>query len=428
MRRCLACLLLLLFAAGAGAADDARFQPRPYDWPQWRGPNRDAVSHEKGLLQDWPTDGPRLLWSSKNANGSGKGLGRGWSSVSVAAGRVFTMGDRGPDEFVIALDDSTGKQLWATRVGSAWKGGGPRCTPTVDGDRVYALGGHGDLLCLDVASGKERWHKDLVNDFGGKVPRWGYSESPLIDGDHLIATPGGRQATLVALDKKTGATVWKAQVPRGDSAEYSSIVAADVEGQRQYIQFMKAGVVGVAARDGKYLWRYDQPANGTANCATPIFHANEVFAASAYGRGGGLARLVHAGDTTRAEPVYATKNMKNHHGGMVLVDRSLYGANGGNGERGILVCMEFDKPGKVMWESSEAGKGSIAYADGRLYYRNEKGPMLLVEATPKGYVEHGRFTPPDCTRNQVWAHPVLANGRLYLRDQDVLLCYDLKGP
>jgi outer membrane protein assembly factor BamB len=387
---------------------------RAEDWPQWRGVNRDAISHEKGLLQEWPKAGPKQAWKAT-------GLGKAYSSVAVANGRIFTMGDlEGPEkgEAVIALQASGGKKIWSAKVGEPWSDGGPRCTPTVDGDRVYGLSPHGDLVCFTTAAGKELWRKDLQKDFGGHMMSgWGYSESPLVDGDKLICTPGGKEATLIALDKKTGKVIWKCQVPGGDGAAYSSIIAADIDGQRQYVQFLGKGVVGVAAKDGKFLWRYDRPANGTANCATPIVHDHFVFASSDYGTGGALAKIAKG---SKAEIVYDTKSMKNHHGGMVLVDGYLYGANSGS-----LACLDFET-GKVMWEEGKAGKGSIAYGDGMLYYRGEGGKMLLVEANPKKYVERGRFDQPDRKGAPAWPHPSLANGKLYLRDQDVLLCFDIK--
>lgn len=409
-------LLLGAFLLCRGFSDTGA---RADDWPQWRGINRDAISHETGLLQDWPKGGPRLVWKAQ-------GLGRGYSSVSVADGKIFTMGDLGAPvngEALIALQVSGGKKIWTAKVGESWSDGGPRCTPTVDGDRVYALSPHGDLVCFTTAAGKELWRKNLKKDFGGHMMSgWGYSESPLVDGDKLVCTPGGKESTLVALDKKTGKLIWKSRVPQGDGAAYSSIITANINGERQYVQFMGRGVVGVAANDGTFLWRFDKPANGTANCSTCIANDHFVFAASAYGAGGALAKI---SESDKAEVVYSTKNMKNHHGGMVLVDGHLYGANGGNGETPALVCLDF-KTGDVMWEEQKAGKGSIAYADGRLYYRDEGGAMVLVEANPHQYLEHGRFNQPDRKGAPAWQHPVIANGKLYLRDQDVLLCYDIK--
>jgi outer membrane protein assembly factor BamB len=287
-KRC-ACLLslFLIVVMGLPAAErEGRF-----DWPQWRGQKRDGISPETGLLQKWPENGPSLAWQVK-------GLGAGYSSVSVAGGRIYTMGERVDAEnpkateqgYVICRDERTGKELWGRRVAERYGDGGPRCTPTVDGDRVYALSPHGDLVCLDAATGAERWHKSLPKDFGGQVGGWHYSESPLVDGDKLVCTPGSKEATLLALDKMTGETIWKSRVPQGDSAAYSSIIVADVNGQREYIQFLGRGVVGIAARDGEFLWRYDRPANGTANCSTPVYNHDRVFAASGYGTGGGLAK------------------------------------------------------------------------------------------------------------------------------------------
>jgi outer membrane protein assembly factor BamB len=285
---------------------------------------------------------------------------------------------------------------------------------------IYVEGVSGDLACLEAATGQQRWQRSLTRDFRGSIPNWGYSESPLIDGDKVIATPGGREAALVALDKKSGATIWKARVPQGDRAAYASAITADVGGVRQYIQFLHGGVVAVAAQDGTFLWRYNQPANGTANCSTPIYHGGHVFAASSYGKGGGLARISSAGQSMHAEEVYFTRKMLNHHGGMVLLGGYLYGSN-----ESSVTCLEF-QTGKIMWEDRRPGKGSIFAADGCLYYRSERGPVVLFEANPQRYAELGRFQQPERSSNNAWPHPVIANGKLYLRDQDVLLCYDVK--
>lgn len=408
---------LALLAPALALAAPAPSPRQRFDWPQWQGPERTTISREKGLLQDWPKGGPPLAWQVT-------GLGKGYSTPTIADGRIFSMGNRGKTEYVMAFAEKDGKELWAVATGPvrATGGGypGPRCSPTVDGDRVYALGLNGDLLCLKVDTGDEVWRKDLRKDFKGQPGGWGYSESPLIDGDKLLCTPGGREATLVALDKKTGDLLWKGKVPRGDGAHYSSIIAIKVDGKRQYVQFLSGGVVGLSG-DGAYLWRYDSPHNGTANCSTPLFHDNCVFAASDYGTGGGLVRLTPGnGDKVKAEEVYFTKSMKNHHGGMVLLDGYLYGADGGQ-----LTCLNF-KTGEVAWSEGKPGKGSIAYADGRLYYRNEGGPIVLIEANPKKYIEHGRFRPKKISRAPAWPHPVVANGKLYIRDQDLLFCYNVK--
>jgi len=334
------------------------------------------------------------------------------------------MGYKEEKELVWALDAATGKMLWSSPIATANRNigynEGSRCTPTIDGDCLYALGVSGDLVCLSVPDGKLLWQKNLVRDFGGQIPNWGYSESPLVDGEKVIATPGGSEATLVALNKHNGSIIWKAQVPGGDPAAYSSCIAADVDEQRQYIQFLSRGVVGIDAKDGKFLWRFDSPANNRGiQCSTPIFHDNHVFAASAYRHGGALARLTKTPTGTSVTEVYFSRQMQNHHGGMVLVNGYLYGFN-----ESTLTCLNF-KTGEVMWADRSVNKGSLTFADGHLYVRGERGPIALVEATPSGYIEKGRFEPLERSSKNAWPHPVVANGRLYLRDQDILLCYDV---
>lgn len=401
------------------------------DWPQWQGPDRNAVSQERGLLKEWPKDGPPIAWEIK-------ALGGGDSAPSVAAGRIFGMSNRGDDEVVWAISEKDGKEIWATTLGPAFKQQmpqgkqGPGCTPTVDGELLYVEGLGGELACLQVNDGKIIWHHSLTADFSAQPPTWSYRESPLVDGDKLICTPGGEDATLAALDKRTGKTIWKSQVPGNPKAAYASAIAVDFNGQREYVQFTQRALVGVGAAEGKFLWRYDRVANGPGiNCSTPLYHDGEVFAASAYGTGGGLVKLSKDDNGgVKVEEVYFSKKMQNHHGGMILLDGCLYGANGGN-EGGALVCLDF-ATGKVLWDERDdpdhrAPKGSLALADGRLYYRTEKGPMLLLEPNPKEYVERGRFEQPDRTKLPAWAHPVIANGKLYLRDQDVLLCYNVRA-
>jgi outer membrane protein assembly factor BamB len=439
MKRFALFLTLVLPVAAATAAD----------WPQWQGPDRNSISKETGLLKEWPKGGPPLAWTAKK-------LGGGDSAPSVAAGQIYGMSTRGSDNVVWALTEKDGKEVWVTPIGPTnqqrmpQSQEGPGCTPTVDGDLLYALGMGGDLVCLQVKDGKPVWKMNLTKEFGGVIPTWSYRESPLIDGDKLICTPGGPDATLVALNKKTGKTLWKSKVTPaaagggggrpggrpgfggGGSAAYSSVIALDFDGKRQYVQFTAKTLVGVAADDGKVLWTYDKPANGMGiTCSTPFHADGQVFAASAYGAGGGLVKLSKDGDKgVKAEEVYFTKKMENHHGGMILHDGCLYGANGGNGG-GFLICLDF-KTGNVLWDQRDGGgkrveKGSIAMADGRLYYRTEGGTVLLIEPNPKEYVEKGRFEQPDRTRLPAWAHPVIANGKLYIRDQDTLFCYDIKA-
>lgn len=536
------------------------------DWPQWQGPERTARSKETGLLAEWPKDGPPLAWKIN-------GLGGGDSAPSIAAGRIYGMSHRGSDEFVWALSEKDGKEIWAVRIAPAYTTSwpqskeGPSATPTVDGDRLYVMGLAGNVACLQVADGKVIWQRNLMADFGGRMPMWSYRESPLVDGDKVICTPGGEETTMVALNKLTGETIWKNYVPdragetqnRGSStnrpnvietdlllstldkdhnkvisadelaasptvlltldknqdgklsedevtpanagssgqgrrrgpgvmrmmkahsamdanedgelvaleiqnaavalqkinanrddnltedevgmkhfgpqdtgAAYSSAIAIDFGGQRQYVQFLARTVAGVSAADGKLLWRYDKPANGMRlNISTPIYHDGHVFAASAYGAGGGLARLnKEANGGFAAEEVWFSKAMENHHGGVILHDGALFGANGGNGG-GYLACLDF-KTGEVLWNERDSDKrrvtkGSVAFADGRIYYRTEEGPIVLIEPSRKEYLERGRFNQPERTDKPAWAHPVVANGKLYIRDQDTLFCYDVKA-
>ena len=538
------------------------------DWPQWQGPARTAHSKDTGLLKQWPQNGPPLAWKIK-------GLGGGDSAPSIAAGRIYGMSHRGSDEVVWALSEKDGKEIWAVRIAPAFTTSwhqskeGPSATPTVDGDRLYVMGLAGNVACLQVADGKVIWERHLMADFGGRMPMWSYRESPLVDGDKVICTPGGLETTMVALNKLTGETIWKSHVPdragegqnRGQSANrpnvietdlllstldkdrdkaisadelaaaptvlltldknqdgklsedevapasaaassgqgrrrgpggvmrmmkfhstldadangalesseiknamgalpridanrdkkltedevgmkhfgpqdtgaaYSSAIAIDFGGQRQYVQFLATTVAGVAAADGKLLWRYDKPANGMRlNISTPIYHDGHVFAASAYGAGGGLARLTkNATGEFKAEEVWFSKSMENHHGGVILHDGASFGANGGNGG-GYLACLDY-KTGEVLWNERDSDKrrvtkGSVAFADSRIYYRTEEGSIVLIEPSRKEYLERGRFAQPERTDKPAWAHPVIANGKLYIRDQDTLFCYDVKA-
>jgi outer membrane protein assembly factor BamB len=525
------------------------------------------------LLKEWPKDGPPLAWKIK-------GLGGGDSTPSIAAGRIYGMSHRGSDEFVWALSEKDGKEIWAVRIAPAhstsWPQSkeGPSATPTVDGDRLYVMGLAGNVVCLQASDGKVVWQRNMKADFKGRSPMWDFRESPLVDGDKVICTPGGEEITMVALNKLTGETIWKSLVPdraasgptqnrgfgggnrpnamgtdpvlstldkdqskelsadeidaaptallkldknqdgklsedevspqRGDSggqgdrprsrrgpgimrmmkalsaldadqsgtieeaeiknagvalrkldenrdgkltddeagmksmsppktgAAYSSAIAIDFGGQRQYVQLLAMTVAGVSAADGKLLWCYDKPANSMRiNISTPIYHDGHVFAATAYGAGGGLARLnKSASGEITADEVWFSKSMENHHGGVILHDGALFGANGGNGG-GYLACLDF-KTGEVLWNEKDSDKrrvtkGSVAFADGRIYYRTEEGPIVLIEPSRKEYLERGRFTQPDRTDKPAWAHPVVANGKLYIRDQDTLFCYDIKA-
>ena len=389
----------------------------PGDWPVYGGTDHDNVSRETGLLKSWPTDGPKLAWTAQ-------GLGEGYASVTVAAGMVYTMGNVGPNEAVTAINLETGETVWQEKTGGASRlnaGNGPRGTPTFDDGKVYALGGNGDLTCLDAKTGNQVWKKNILQEFGGENIQWGISESVLIDGEKLICTPGGSNGTIVALDKTSGKPIWRCKVPGSSRAGYSSVIVATVGNVKQYVQFLHVGVVGVNADTGEFLWGNNASANGTANCSSPLFGDNMVFSASGYGTGGAMVKLAARGKKVEASPGYKTNKMENHHGGMVLLDGHVYGSS----DPGVLRCLEL-RTGNVKWEDRSIGKGSITCADGHLYVRSENGPVALVEATPQGYNESGRFDQPNRSGASAWAHPVVAQGKLFLRDQNRLLAYSVK--
>jgi outer membrane protein assembly factor BamB len=396
------------------------------DWPQWRGPDRNGISTETGLLKQWPAAGPKLLWQVND-------LGDGYSTPAVVGNRIYLMSNRGLDnEFVQALSTKDGKVVWTTRVGNV---GNPnqnpsypkaRSTPTVDGDLIYALGSDGDLACLETKTGKIRWQKNLRKDFGGEPGEWAYSESPLVDGDVVVVTPGGASSTLVALNKKTGALIWKSAVPGGDAAGYASAILIQANGKKQYVQFLSKGLVGVDAKTGQFLWRYAEVAKGPAQMWTPNARGESVYA-GANGVGGGLVRL--KADGTAAQ-VYFERGLPNGVGGAVLIGDHLYGTEAGQKK---LVAMDF-ATGKVKWQAESIGWSSVAYADGLLYLHGVNGDVALVEATPEAYRIKGRFTPsaqPDHKKDGPFpegsfSYPVIANGRLYIRDLGTLWVYDIK--
>lgn len=406
------------------------------DWPQWRGSMRDGRSAETGLLQQWPEGGPRLLLRTS-------GFGAGYSSLAVAGGKVFTLGDIGEDQHLFAASEKNGQILWRTRVGPAWSDpmfGGARSTPTVDGSRVYALGTDGALLCADAGSGKPLWRRHLVKDFSGKMMfagdryDWRFSESPLVDGTRLIVSPGARNAAMIALDKETGALIWRASVPdlgeRGlDGAGYASAVVSEAGGIRQYVQLLGRGLVGIAAENGHFLWGYNRIANHVANIPTPLVFGDHVFASSGYGAGAVLLKLEPSGKGIAAREVYFLESdtMQNHHGGLILHEGHVYSGTGLN--KGFPLCVEL-KTGGVKWgpiRNHGSGSAAPTYADGRLYLRYQNGLMLLIEATPDGYQERGGFMIPGVVKES-WSHPVIAGRRLFLREQDQLLVYDIARP
>ncbi len=401
---------LSVVLAGASAVAAAA------DWPQWRGPNRDGLSAEKGLLKEWPQAGPELLWTAK-------GLGEGFASVAIADGLIYTAGNVGADMKLAALS-LDGKTQWQVRVGPAYKGDSPgsRGTPTVDGGCVYYETPEGTVSCLDAKSGKEVWSLNILKQFEGRNIQWALSESVLIDGNNLICCPGAEQAAMVALDKKTGKTVWVCK-GAGDKPGYASPIIVDYQGLRQIVTLTATAAIGVNAKTGDLLWRFPHKTEWDANIPTPIYSDGCVFVDSGYGSGGELLRLKVAGDKCSAEKVWATKALDNHHGGIILVDGCLYGSSFG----GQWVCLDF-KTGEKKYGDAGVGKGSLTYADGMLYtYSESRGNVGLVKATPSAHTIVSRFRVPAGGKGPNWAHPVVCGGRLYLRHGDLLFAYDIKG-
>jgi outer membrane protein assembly factor BamB len=432
---CMRLTRLLVFSA-IGFAILTSASPRPGaaapggNWPQWRGPQRDGVSSETGLLPSWPKGGPVKLFTAT-------GLGRGFSSVAVAGGHIFTMGDLRDGQYVLVLSEESGKPVWSTRVGRIYDSPddfhGPRGTPTVDGALLYVITTDGNLVCLETATGKERWRKSLPSAFGGQMmSQWNWAESPLVDGDRVVVTPGGARAGMVALNKLTGAEIWRSTIPRvgplgADGAGYSSIVISNGAGVKQYVQLMGRGVVGVRASDGAYLWGHNAVANDIANISTPVVRDNFVFASTSYDTGSALLELAPAagGRVTATQRYFLDAGkFQSHHGGFVLLGNYLYGGHGQS--QGFPVCIELTS-GKLMWPQVRgAGTGSAAVvaAEGRLYFRYQNGMVALVEATPVTYRELGSFQIPN-PHTLSWPHPVVAGGRLYLREQEALHVYNV---
>ena len=417
-----AALLLIWFSVHASSETVSHSAPPntvpsgPSDWPQWRGPERNGVSKDTGLIKQWPSSGPQRAWSISN-------LGEGFGSIAIKGDRIFVQGTRESRSVLFCLNRADGRTVWSAALGAKLKndaGNGPRSTPTVDNDRVYALTENGDLACLNAHNGSPVWRKNILKEFGGNNLGWLISESPLIDGDRVIVTPGGKGAGMVALDKMTGKEIWRAK-DLSDWASYSSAIAADVGGVRTIMNFTANAAVGVRASDGKLMWRNSSAANGSANATTPVFSDNKVFFTSSYGTGAALLGLSAQGGEVKARELYFTKSMMNHHGGVVLVNGYIYGFHGDAG----LTCLEFST-GKRMWANRSVGKGSLAYADGMLYLLSEKQVVGLAEANPNAYVEKGRFSIPDQGKDS-WAYPVVAGGKLFIRDQETLTAYDVKA-
>ena len=402
----------LLLAAGASSAEE--------DWPQWRGPNRDGISRETGLLADWPEGGPELVFRAD-------GLGAGYSTVSIAGGRMFTLGMASGREWVFALDAQTGALLWSTPHGAGYRDGrgdGPRSAPTVVEGRVIVLGARGRLSSLDAATGQTAWTVDLLEEVGGRNISWGISESPLVSGDRVLVSPGGRSAGFAAFDRENGELVWTAA---GDEAGYASPIEVDLPGAPHVVFFSGERAVGIRTDDGAVLWSFEGASNRTANIATPVVvpaaaGAVRVFLSSDYGTGGALVELRSDGSGgVAATEIWFSRNLRAHHASPILHDGVLYGFSGS-----IFTALDIETGG-LFWRDRSVRKGSLTFADDRIYVFTERGEAVLLAPSRAGYDEKGRFAFPreDRSRRDTWSHPVVSNGLLYLRDQDVLLAYDV---
>jgi outer membrane protein assembly factor BamB len=423
--------VVLCFSLWVGAVADAQA-----DWPRFRGPQCDGICTETGLVQEIPEAGLPLLWQLE-------GCGTGYSSIAIADGTIYTMGDR-PDgqgedkqQMVIAFDLATQQEKWATPIGPPHRDGS-RCTPTVDGDAVYALGTGGDLVCLSAANGQIRWKRNLQDDFGGKMMSgWRWSESPLIDGDKLICTPGANNAVMVALNKNTGQLIWECVMPDlgdegKDGAGYASAVVAEIDGVRQYLTIVGRGAIGVAADTGQFLWGYNRIANSVANIPSPVARGNHVFVTTSYKTGSALLKVTRNGDRFDVEELYfhQPRDFENHHGGVVLVGDHVYGGDGQN--NGTPVCLDF-LTGEIKWKAEAwkrkaraRGSAAVLYADGHLLFRYDRDALVaLIEATPDQFRVKGTFQ-AAVDDGPAWAHPVIHEGRLYLRANDTLMCYDVR--
>jgi outer membrane protein assembly factor BamB len=404
-------LCLQLSAASTSPA------PASSDWPQWRGPDRNGIAKETGLLKAWPTAGPPVVWSIGN-------IGEGYGSISIKGEHIFVQGVKDRQSSVFCLNRADGKIVWVAALGARLgqdRGPGPRGTPTVDGDQLYALAENGELACLKATDGSIVWRRNILKDFGGRNPKWLISESPLVEANNVIVTPGGEGASIVALDKLTGKTVWKTN-ELSDEAGYSSCLAVDIQGVRTIVGFTGNAGVGVRASDGKLMWRYEKVSNRTANITTPVFYDNKVFYTSGYDTGCALLSVKAQGGEVKADEIYFNREMMNHHGGVVLIDGYVYGFN-----NSILSCVEF-ATGKTVWRDRSVGKGTLTFADGHLYLLSENNVAGLAEASPAGYKETGRFQIADQGWPS-WAHPVVCAGKFYIRNQGTLTCYDVKaGP
>ncbi|MHC4532770.1 MAG: PQQ-binding-like beta-propeller repeat protein [Planctomycetota bacterium] len=402
--------LSLILTSMANSADQESF------WPQFHGPNRDNISTEKGLLKKWPKNGPELLWTAK-------GLGHGYSSMSIANGMMYTASSIGKDTVIIALN-LEGSILWQVKNGKAFTGDRPgtRGTPTIDGDRLFHQSPHGNLICLDAKTGDRIWELNIIEKYKSKIPNWALAESLLIDGDHLISSPGGPQTYMVALNKNTGSVVWKSP-STGELAGYASPTLVEYKGLRIIITLTLKGMIGVNADTGELLWHVKHESYADENVLMPIFHDGEVFISTL--KAGSVKWKVNVKDgKVSLEELWRTDELDNHHGGIILLNGNLYGTSTFR-NRNLLVCLDWET-GRNKYMDKCVGKVSLTYADGMLYALSINGVMGLVRPTPNGQELVSSFEIPKGGKGFSWAHPVVCGGRLYIRHGEFLYAYSLK--
>ncbi len=382
------------------------------DWPQWRGPNRDGVSQESGLLKKWPENGPKQLWRVST--------GKGFSSVVVAGGKVYGAWAKGNYEELICLDEKSGEQLWKHRLGTVFvneMGSGPRSSPIVDDGLVYAIGARGNLHAVDAKSGEKAWSRNLTREYGTRIPRWGYSSSPLVEGNLLLVELGGKRGyAFAAFDKKTGNIVWHSE---SDQPGYSSPIVITMHGKKQVVFFSAYGLQALSLDDGKLLWKHSWDTNYNVNAAIPLFYPpNNILISSSYGVGAALVEVNKSGGRFETKQAWFTKRFKNHFNSSVLIGDYVYGF-----DNAILKCLDV-RTGEEKWKARGFSKGSLIAADGKLIVLGEQGRLALVEATPDEYQEISSFQPLS---GKCWSSPSLANGRLYVLNEKELISFDIRS-
>jgi len=397
------------------------------DWPQFHGPNRDNRSTDQGLVKTWPEGGPSRIWEVT-------GIGEGYSTVAIVGNRIYTTGAIDDDCVITALD-MEGKKVWSRKNGNAWEGSypGTRSTPTITEDGLlYHESGIGNLACFEADSGELVWSTNILEEFDGRNIIWGLAESPLVIGDNVICTPGGKEVSMVALDRKTGKVVWKC-TEAGDRPGYASPILIEHQGLKQIVTAMSQSIVGIRASDGELLWQYPHKVFADENITTPLFHDGFVIVSGCVRRGTTSLRLQVAGDECSVETQWRNETLDNKQGGIVLLDGRLYGYAESQNKSEPWMCIDFSS-GETIFQSAPVESsykyknGCLTYADGMFYLYADNGNMVLARPTDTGFEVTGKLKIEDPGRRPTWAHPVVFGGRLYVRYGDKLAAYDVAGP